>query len=165
MTRRALVGLAAGVTLVACGASVGGQDRVAFSQVEVQAYLEREVARTMPGLIVGAATCPTRLPQLSGATATCTVVVEQVPLDYEVQRLVGGRFEVRPARPVVVIADVAAAVQAKLGGEAAQVRCGNARVAQPPIGQPLRCRVSGLGVARTVVVRVAADGTLKITDT
>lgn len=158
-----LIGLTASLLLMACGMN-SGNGRVAFSQVEVQAYLERQVARTMPGLTVGAATCPARLPTRRGATVTCTVVVERTALDYEVQRLVGDRFEARPARPVLVVADVATAVRAQLGAQAAQVRCGTRRVAQPATGQPLPCQVSGAGVTRTVVARVAADGTLKITD-
>jgi len=160
---RRVLGLAAGVLLVACGAE-GGAGRVAFSQVEVQAYLEREAARTLPGLAVGAATCPNQLPETVGATVTCTVVVTGVVLDYEVQRLVGDRFEARPVRPVIVVSDVAAAVQARLGAEAADVRCGDAAVAQPNPGQPLSCQVSGPGSSRTAAVRVSADGTLVVTD-
>ena len=161
--RRAL-GLAAGVLLVACGTDEA-HGRVAFSQVEVQAYLERETARTLPGLTVGAATCPGRLPETVGATVTCTVVVTGVTLVYEVQRLVADRFEARPTRPVIVVDDVAAAVQAKLGTEATDVRCGDAAVAQPDPGQPLSCQVSGPGSSRTAKVRVSADGTLVVTDT
>ncbi len=161
---RRVLGIAAGVLLVACGTDEG-QGRVAFSQVEVQAYLEQEAARTLPGLTVGAATCPAQLPETVGATVTCTVVVTGVALVYEVQRLVGDRFEARPTRPVIVVDDVAAAVQAKLGAEAADVRCGDAAVAQPDPGQPLSCQVSGPSSSRTAAVRVDADGTLVVTDT
>ena len=161
---RGVLGIAPGVLLVACGTDVA-QGRVAFSQVEVQAYLEREAARTLPGLTVGAATCPARLPETVGTTVTCTVVVSGVPLYYDVQRLVADRFEARPSRPVIVIDDVAAAVQAKLGAEAADVRCGDAAVAQPDPGQPLSCQVSGPGSSRAAAVRVGADGTLVVTDT
>ena len=157
------IGLAACVLLVAC-ATDDGRGRVAFSQVEVQAYLEREAARTLPGLAVGGATCPAQLPETVGATARCTVVVVGVPLDYEVQRLVGERFEARPARPVIVVSDVAAAVKAKLGAEAAEVRCGDTAVAQPEAGRPLSCQVSGPGSSRTVAVRVGTGGTLVVTD-
>ena len=153
-----------GVGLVACGVD-DGRGRVAFSQVEVQAYLEREGARTLPGLAVGAATCPARLPQAVGATATCTLLVEGVALDYEVQRLVADRFEARPARQVVVIADVVTAVQEKLGAEAAEVRCGDAAVAQPVADEPLACQVRGPSSSRPAAVRVAPDGTLVVTDT
>lgn len=161
---RATVFLAAGVLMAACGGEAS-RGRIAFSQVEVQAYLEREVARTLPGLAVGAATCPPKLPDRVGDTATCTVMVERVGLDYQVQRLVADRFEARPSRPVVVVSDVAEAVKAKLGPQAADVRCGAAKVAQPAAGQPLSCRVTGEGKERTAVVRVGADGTLIVTDT
>lgn len=159
---RRVLGLAAGVLLVACGRDEG-RGRVAFSQVEVQAYLEREAARTLPGLAVGGATCPAQLPEKVGATARCTVLVAGVPLDYEVQRLVGDRFEARPARPVIVVSDVASAVKAKLGAEVADVRCGDVAVVQPEAGRPLSCQVSGPGSARTAVVRVGADGSLVVT--
>ena len=148
----------------ACGEGGGGKGRVAFSQVEVQAYLEREVTRTLPELEVGAATCPATLPRRIGATATCTVVVERVPLDYEVQLLVADRFEARPARPVVVVRDVVAAVQEKLGSQATSVRCGDATVAQPAPSRPLLCQVTGSGPARTAAVRVGADGAITVTD-
>lgn len=157
------LGLASGVLLAACGTEKG-QGRVAFSQVEVQAYLEREAARTLPGLAVGGATCPAQLPEKVGATARCAVLVAGVPLDYEVQRLVGDRFEARPARPVIVVSDVATAVKAKLGAEAADVRCGDAAVAQPESGRPLSCQVSGPASSRTAAVRVNPDGTLVVTD-
>lgn len=160
---RGALGLAVGLALVACGVD-DGKGRVAFSQVEVQAYLEREAARTLPGLAVGAATCPPTMPERIGATVTCTVVLEGVPLDYQVQRLVADRFEARPARPIVVVSDVVAAVQAKLGAKAAQVRCGGVAVAQPASGQPLLCQVSSRGSSRTAMVRVGADGTLVVTD-
>jgi len=162
---RRVLGIAGAVLLlVACGKDEA-RGRVAFSQVEVQAYLEREAARTLPGLTVGAATCPVRLPDAVGTTVTCTVVVAGVPLDYELQRLVADRFEARPARPVIVVDDVVAAVQAKLGAEAADVRCGDAAVAQPDPGRPLSCQVSGPGSSRTAAVRIGADGTLVVTDT
>lgn len=160
---RRVLGLAAGILLAACGTDEG-RGRVSFSQVEVQAYLEREAARTLPGLTVGAATCPAQLPETVGATARCTVVVVGVPLDYEVQRLVGERFEARPARPVIVVSDVAAAVKSKLGAEAAEVRCGDTAVAQPEPGRPLSCQVGGPGSSRTAAVRVGADGNLVVTD-
>ena len=160
---RRVLGIAAGVLLVACGTDEA-QGRVAFSQVEVQAYLEREAARTLPGLAVSAATCPAQLPETVGTTVTCTVVVAGVPLYYEVQRLVADRFEARPARPVIVVSDVVAAVQSKLGAEAADVRCGDAAVAQPNPGQPLSCQVSGMGSSRTAAVRVGADGALVVTE-
>jgi len=159
-----VLGAVLGLVLVACGVDDGG-GRVAFSQVEVQAYLEREATRTLPGLAVGAATCPARLPRAVGATATCTLQVEGVALDYEVQRLVADRFEARPARPVVVIADVVRAVKEKLGAEAAGVRCGDVAVAQPATDEPLACQVRGPSSSRTAVVRVAPDGTLVVTDT
>ena len=150
--------------LAACGGGGGADGRVAFSQVEVQAYLEREVSRTLPSFEVGAATCPPRLPQRIGDTATCTVLVERVPLDYEVQLLVGDRFEARPVRPVVVVREVVAAVQAKLGAQATSVRCGEAPLAQPTTSQPLLCQVSGSGPDRTAAVRVGADGAVTVTD-
>lgn len=156
--------LALGVLVAACGAADPGTGRVAFSQVEVQAYLEREVRRTLPHLDVGAATCPAQLPRRVGATATCTVAVERVRLDYQVQLLVADRFEARPARPVVVVRDVVAAVQEKLGAQATSVRCGDDPVAQPPPGQPLLCQVSGAGQERTAAVRVGDDGSVTVTD-
>jgi hypothetical protein len=137
---------------------------VAFDQVEVQAYLEREVARTLPGLAVGAASCPAELPSAVGGTATCTVVVERVPLSYEVQRLVGGRFEARPVRPVVTVRDLAAAVQARLAAPGATVQCGGAPILQPAAGQPIPCQITGAGPSRTANVQVAADGTVTVTD-
>ncbi len=161
--QRAVVVLVAAALLAACGGGAS-RGRIAFSQVEVQAYLEREVARTVSGLAVGAATCPPQLPERVGATATCTVVVERVPLDYQVQRLVADRFEARPSRPVVIVSDVAEAVKAKLGEQAGEVRCGTALVAQPAAGQPFPCQVTGQGTDRAVVVRVAADGSLVVTD-
>ena len=159
--RRLLLGLA--LLLMACG-EVRGEGRVAFSQVEVQAYLEQEVARTLPGLEVGAATCPAELPRRIGAIATCTVVVERVPLDYEVQRLVADRFEARPVRPVIVVRDLVAAVRSKLGAQAASVACGNAPVAQPAPGQSLLCQISGPAGDRAAAVRVDADGNVTVTD-
>ena len=156
--------LVLGLLAAGCGDAGGGRGRVAFSPVVVQAYLEREVSRTLPGFEVGAATCPDQLPRRIGATATCTVVVERVPLDYEVQLLVGDRFEARPARPVVIVRDVVAAVQAKLGAQATSVRCGDAPVAQPEPGNPLLCQVTGDGPERTAAVRVGPDGTVTVTD-
>ena len=150
--------------LASCGGADEGEGRVAFSQVEVQAYLEQEVARTLPDLQVGAATCPAELPRRIGATASCTVMVEHVPLEYEVQRLVANRFEARPARPVVIVRDLVAAVQAKLGDQAASVRCGDAVVAQPAESQPLLCQISGPVGDRTAAVRIGADGGVIVTD-
>ncbi len=155
--------LAVALLLAACGDD-RGEGRVAFSQVEVQAYLEQEVTRTLPGLEVGAATCPAQLPQRIGAVAICTVVVERVPLDYEVQRLVADRFEARPARPVLVVSDLVGAVRSKLGAQAASVACGDAPVAQPAPGQPLLCQITGSAGDRTAAVRVDADGAVTVTD-
>lgn len=160
--RRLLLVLA--LLVAACGEAGGGDGRVAFSPVEVQAYLEREVSRTLPEFEVGAATCPAELPRRIGGLATCTVVVERVLLDYEVQLLVGNRFEARPARAVVVVRDVVAAVQAKLGAQATSVRCGDAPVAQPEPSEPLLCEVKGAGPDRTAAVRVGPDGTVTVTD-
>jgi len=153
-----------GLGLAACGEGGGARGRIAFSQVEVQAYLEKEVTRTMPGLAVGAATCPAELPRRVGATAVCTVGVEGVPLEYEVQLLVGDRFEARPSRPVLVVSQVVAAVQAKLGAQTTAVRCGDARVAQPSSSQPLLCQLTSSDTVRTAAVRVGADGTISVTD-
>ena len=161
MRRLLLVALA---LIAACGEKGGTRGRVAFSQVEVQAYLEREVRRTLPDFDVGGATCPAELPERVGAIATCTVLVERVPFEYEVQRLVADRFEARPARPVVVVKDLVAAVQAKLGAQATSVTCGDAPVAQPKPDQPLLCQVSGSGAERTAAVRVGGDGTITVTD-
>ncbi|MEJ7765981.1 MAG: DUF4333 domain-containing protein [Acidimicrobiales bacterium] len=162
--RTLLALLVAGLLVTACRDEGGNKGRVAFSQVEVQAYLEKEVARTMPGFTVGAATCPAELPNRVGATATCTLAVQGVPLDYEVQLLVGDRFQARPARPIVVISEIVASVQAKLGEQASSVRCGDAPIAQPDTSKPLSCEVSGAGMKRTAVVRVSSDGTITITD-
>ena len=162
--------LAAVVGAVGCGGGGGDRGRVAFSQVEVQAYLEREVARTLPGLEIGAATCPPRLPDQPGGTVTCTVAVEEVTLDYEVERLVGDRFEARPQRPVVLVRDIAAAVRSKLDDRSAEVRCGTVPVVQPVPGQDVPCEVTatgtgpGTGPARTVSVRVEPDGTVAVVD-
>lgn len=147
-----------------CGDGTGDGGRVAFSQVEVQAYLEREVARTLPGLDVGAATCPAELPDQPGGTVTCTVTVERVSLDYEVERLVGDRFEARPQRPVVLVRDIAAAVQSKLEASRAVVRCGEAPVVQPAAGQDVACEVTGAGPPRPVSVRVEPDGSVTVVD-
>jgi hypothetical protein len=158
---------AAGLALVAVLVGCGGGDargRVAFTQVEVQAFLEREVARTLPGLTVGAASCPADLPDRAGEMATCAVVVEQVTLQYEVQRLVADRFEARPQRPIVLVRDIATAVQSKLGAPMAQVQCAGAAVVQPAPDQPLRCQVTGAGPPRSAVVKVGADGALTVTD-
>lgn len=162
----ALIGLAAvlGTAVAACGEDTSNAGRVAFSQVEVQAYLEREVARTLPGVAVGAATCPSRLPDRPGGTVTCTVRVEPVTLDYEVERLVGDRFEARPQRPIVLVSDIAAAVRSELEAPDAEVRCRDAPVVQPPDGQDVPCDVSGAGPARTVAVRVEPDGSVAVVD-
>ena len=156
------------VAVAVAAAGCGGGDatgRVAFTQVEVQAYLEREAARTFPGLTVGAATCPADLPQDVGGAVTCTVVVERTTLDYEVQRLVGGRFEARPQRPIVLVRDIAAAVRTKLEAPAAEVACGDAGVVQPAAGEPLTCQITGNGPARDVTVGLDADGTIVVAGT
>ena len=161
-------GTAAILSLVASAAACGGGDGrggVAFTQVEVQAYLEREVARTLPDLSVGAATCPTELPDEAGGAATCTVAVGGALLHYEVQRLVGGRFEARPQRPIALVRDIAAAVRTKLGAPGAQVECGGSAVVQPAPDQPLTCRITGNGPPRTAAVAVGPDGAIIVTDT
>jgi len=156
--------LVLGTAAAGCGeGDVGAEDRVAFSQVEVQAYLEREVARTLPGLAVGAASCPAELPDRNGDVATCTIVVERTTLEYEVQRLVGERFEARPARPIVLVRDIAAAVRSKLAAPAAEVRCEDAMVVQPATDQPLTCEVTGQGPPRPAIVQVGRDGTVTVT--
>ncbi len=147
----------------ACGGD-GSGSRVAFSQVEVQAYLEREAARTLPGLAVGAASCPVELPQEVGGTTTCTVEVERVPLRYEVQRLVADRFEARPDQPIVLVRDLATAVRSKLGAPDASVSCGDAAVVQPGPDQPLTCQITGSGPPRTALIQVGPDGAVTVTD-
>jgi len=160
--------LLASALVVACG-SGSSRGRVAFTQVEVQAFLEREVARTLPGLAVGAATCPAELPGGAGGTATCTVAVERVTLSYDVQRLVGGRFEARPQRPIVTVRDIATAVRAKLGTSDTQVRCGEeaaaAAVLQPVPGEVLTCQITGSGPPRPATVEVGPDGAITVTAT
>jgi len=151
--------------VLAAGCGGGGEGRVAFTQVEVQAYLEREVSRTLPGLAVGAASCSAELPEQVGGTVGCVVTVERVALQYDVQRLVGGRFEARPQRPIVVVRDLATAVRSKLGDPAASVRCGDAVVVQPAPGEALACQITGGGPARAATVRVGPDGALTVTDT
>ena len=159
---------AAAVLLGGAGAACGGDDpgtgRVAFSQVEVQAYLEREVARTLPGLDVGVAACPPTLPAQPGGTVTCAVTVGRVTLDYEVERLVGGRFEARPQRPIVLLRDIAIAVRSKLDARGAEVGCGGAPVLQPAPGQDVPCEVTGAGQLRSVSVRVEPDGSVAVID-
>ena len=164
MWREGAVAVTVAGLLGACGGG-NGQGRVAFSTVEVQAFLEREAARTFPGLSVGAASCPAVLPDQAGGTATCTVEVEQVTLHYDVQRLVGDRFEARPQRPIVTVRDVTTAVRSKLGAPAAQVRCGGAAVLQPVPDEELTCEVTGAGSARTAKVQVGADGAVTVTAT
>jgi len=137
---------------------------VAFDQVEVQAFLEREAARTLPGLAVGAASCPAYLPSSTGGVVMCTVVVERAPLQYEVQRLVGGRFEARPQRPIVTVRDIAAAVRSQLSAPAANVRCGDAAVLQPDPGSPVTCEITGAGATRAATVQVRPDGGITVTD-
>lgn len=159
----AVVAVVAGASVLGCGDGAT-KGRVAFSQVEVQAYLEREVTRTLPGLDVGAATCPPQLPAQTGGTVTCTVSVERVSLDYEVERLAGERFEARPQRPIVLVRDIVASVRSKLDAPSADVRCGDAPVLQPAPGQDVPCEVLGAGPPRTALVRVAADGSVTIVD-
>ena len=144
----------------------GGNEsrRVAFSQVEVQAFLEREAARTLPGLRVVGASCPAELPEEVGGTATCTVAVEGDTLRYEVQRLVGDRFEARPEQPVVLVRDIATAVRSKLAAPEAQVDCGGAAVVQPTPGRIVTCEITGRGRPRTVNVQVEPDGAIAVTD-
>ena len=161
--RHGLVLLAA-LALGGCGEAGGDDGRVAFSPVEVQAYLEQEVARTLPGLSVTAATCPPELPDRPGRMATCTVVVEQVTLQYEVERLVADRFEARPKRPIALVSDIAGAVRAKLGTEAAEVSCGGAPVVQPPAGEGAPCEITGAGPPRTVSVQVGPGGAIVVSD-
>ena len=138
--------------------------RVAFSQVEVQAYLEREAARTLPGLSVGGASCPVELPDEVGGAATCTVAVEGDTLRYEVQRLVGDRFEARPEHPVVLVRDIATAVRSKLATPEAEVACGGAAVVQPAPGRHVTCEITGGDRPRTVKVQVGSDGTIAVND-
>jgi hypothetical protein len=152
------------VAAAACGDDASTRGRVAFSQIEVQAYLEREVARTLPGLDVGAAACPAQLPDQPGGIAACTVAVGRVTLDYEVERLVGDRFEARPQRPVVLVRDIAVAVRSKLDDRRAGVRCGDVPVVQPAQGEDVPCEVTGSGPPRTVSVRVEADGSVAVVD-
>lgn len=153
-----------GLAVSGCGDGRGDGGRVAFSQVEVQTFLEREVARTLPGLDVGAATCPAELPDQPGGTVTCTVAVERASLDFEVERLVGDRFEARPRRPVVLVRDIAAAVRSKLEAASAEVRCGDAPVVQPADGQDVPCEVTGAGPPRLVSVRAEPDGSVTVVD-
>lgn len=138
---------------------------MAFTQVEVQAYLEREAARTLPGLAVEAASCPSDLPDGVGEVANCSVAVEGTTLHYEVQRLVAGRFEARPRHPIVLVDDIATAVRSKLEAPAAEVECGGAPIVQPSPGQPLTCRITGSGEPRTASVQVGPGGTITVTDT
>jgi len=155
--------LLAAMAVTACGSGRDG-GRVAFDQVEVQAFLEREAARTLPGLAVGAASCPAELPREPGGSVSCTVVVDRVPLRYDVQRLVGDRFEARPQRPIVTVRDIAAAVQSTLKAPAAAVQCGPAAVLQPPADQPILCQITGAGPPRKAAVRVGPDGTITLSD-
>lgn len=166
--RRAQLPIAAAVVLGATGAACGDggaeRGRVAFSQVEVQAYLEREVARTLPGLDVGAASCPALLPGDPGGTVTCTVAVDRVTVDYEIERLVGDRFEARPQRPIVLVRDIVAAVRSKLDARSAEVACGDVPLVQPAPDQDVPCEVTGTGPPRSVSVRVEPDGSVTVDD-
>ena len=137
---------------------------VAYTPSSVEAYLRTEVARTNPGLDVTDARCATPLPARTGATGPCQVTVAGVVLDYDLQRLAGGRFEVRPSRPVVVVADVRTAIQERLGDQATGVDCGTAPVWQPQAGQVLRCAVTGGPKPRSVVATVDPDGSLHVRD-
>ena len=172
MSRRgawALTGAGVVVAVVAVLVNVrsrGGDSdgRVAFSQVEVQAFLERQVARTLPGLDVGAASCPPVMPEQVGGTVTCTVRVERDTLRYDVERLVADRFEARPQHPVVLVRDIASAVQSKLAAPEARVDCDGSAVVQPAPGGRLTCQVTGSGPPRPAAVSVGPDGSITVSD-
>lgn len=150
--------------VTSCGGGQG-DGRVTFTQVEVQAYLERETTRTLPGVVVGAANCPATLPRLTGETVVCTVRIGPRSVRYEVQRLVGDRFEARPTQPIVLVRDIATAIRTTLGMPQAEVQCaGGGPVLQPEPGQPVTCQVTGGGPPRTATVQVGPDGAVTVTD-
>lgn len=157
--------MATAALLVAAGCGGGGASggRLAFERATVERFLAGEVARTSPGLPVGAVTCPDRLPEEVGASARCAVVLDGVTTSYVVQVLAGRRFEARPEYPIADLRAVTGQIAEKAGA-GATVDCGPVRVVQLTPEQRVTCAIRGAGPPRRAVVTAGDDGTIRVSD-
>ena len=169
--RGAAAGLAAvaAVALAGCGGRAGGPAPATtgprmVATGGVERLLVSTQQRKSPGLDVGGARCPERVPLRDGSSFRCTVAIEGVPAPYDVTlRGVdaagdGGRFSLRPAKPIIDVRRVVALIRSRLRPAArrAAVDCGRARVRVVDVGAAVGCSVR-LGAASQRVRAVVTD--------
>jgi hypothetical protein len=127
---------------------------------EVEQLLVAAQKRASPDLNVGAASCPEQVPVTDGASFQCTVLVEGVVAPYTVT-LVNvnaqnrtGRFDLRPAKAIVLVPKVAEYVKSVATDPTARVDCGTARVLILDTGATLDCQLTDSRGPHPVRVRV-----------
>jgi hypothetical protein len=130
----------------------------------VERLLVATQRRRSPGLTVGGARCPERVPLRDGVRFRCTVAIERVRAPYDVTLSgvgaagTGGRFSLRPAKPIIDVRRVVALIRSRLRPAArrATVDCGRARVRVVEVGAAIGCWVR-LGAAGQRVSAVVTD--------
>lgn len=159
----AAVGLAVLTAAVACTGG-GSADRAtpttarAADTREIEELLVTTQRQATPDLEIRGATCPARVEVTRGTTFQCSVVIENIVVPYEVA-LVDvdtpsrtGRYDIRPAKAVILMPKVAETLGRANPG--ARIDCGNDKVRVLDPGQTLRCTVTFGGPPQVVTLRV-----------
>ena len=140
-------------------------DDLVRSPNDLELFLIAEVGRTSGDLKVGNVDCPSRLPAAEGASIECKVELGGANVRYTVQRLVGGRVQARPTKPIVDI-DASETEVAKNIGSDVTVDCGSAQVVQIEVGGRIPCTVTAADGKTSKVDLVVEDesGRVKAVD-
>ena len=167
----AILGLAA-----ACGWSAGSRSSEAdgarlVDNKEVQSVLVATQRRASGDLPVGPASCPSGVTATEGTTLECTVLVDGVAAPYvvtvhDVEAARGLRYDVRPAKAILLVSKVVEAIKRSAPSPTATVDCGPERVRVVDVGGTFDCTLARPDGTRTVRVLVeTVDGAVSFRET
>ena len=168
--RPRLVAIALLVLLAACGAErpspAPARDEL-VGTADVERLLVSTQKRKSPKLRVGTARCPDQVRLANGTVFTCTVRIEGTEAPYSVTLRdvdatgTGGRFALRPAKPIIDVTRIVSLIRSRLqpAARAADVRCGAPgapKVRVVEIGGSIGCTIT-LGDATQKVTAEVKD--------
>ena len=163
--------IAAGCDRSGTGGSPTQQETRRVDTKEVESVVVATQRRSSPDLTVGPASCPSGVPATEGATLECSVLVDGRPVPYAVtvrEPDAAGelRYEVRPAKAILLVSKVVEAIARSTSSPAAVVDCGGQRVRVVDVGGEFDCTITDDGRARTVRVTVdTVEGAVSFRET
>jgi len=179
--KNAVVAVAVGLAVTGCGGSETKGDSPTSESTEgsggdktidigaVESKIETAQKERTPDLEVGEAACPDDVAPKRGASFVCTLDIAGVIAPYEVTVTEtsgdDGRFDFKPAKPIISVAEAVGLVRSNVDPAAGEVdvECGNAAVKVLDVGETFTCTITQ-GTERQSVDLVVkdAEGTIAI---